>query len=119
MSESSQSIEMRKIKQTDRPGFLRPMSEDRKKRHGEIAGDPTEPRCFRDVWILIPEKEETMAKHLPVPPENRNPHDDDVRARDAGSPKGGANKEPKDPNKHGQQANTKQNTTHQGYQQDR
>ena len=67
----------------------------------------------------IPEKEETMAQHLPVPPENRNPHDDDVRARNAGSPKGGANKEPKDPNKHGQQANTKQNTTHQGYQQDR
>jgi hypothetical protein len=28
-------------------------------------------------------------------------------------------KETKNPDKHGQQANTRQNTTHQGYQQDR
>lgn len=110
---------MCKIKQTDPAGVPSSHVGSSDQTPWEIAGDPTEPRCFRDVWILIPEKEETMAKHLPVPPENRNPHDDDVRARDAGSPKGGANKEPKDPNKHGQQANTKQNTTHQGYQQDR
>jgi len=60
-----------------------------------------------------------MAKHLEVPPENRSPHDDDARAKNASSPKSSSNKEPKDPNKHGQQANTKRNTTHQGYQQDR
>jgi len=60
-----------------------------------------------------------MAKHLPVPPENRDPHDSDVRAENASIPKNSPDKEPKDPKKHGQQANTQQNTTHQGYQQDR
>ena len=60
-----------------------------------------------------------MAKQLPIPPENRNDHDDGRARADAGNPKGRAGKEPKDPEKHGQQANTKQNTTHQGYQQDR
>ena len=61
-----------------------------------------------------------MAKHPPVPPKNRNPHDTDVHAGvHAGDATGTADKEPKNPDKHGQQANTKQNTTHQGYQQDR
>ena len=60
-----------------------------------------------------------MAKHPPVPPENRNPHDTDVHLTDAASPKGKVDQERKEPGKHGQQANTRQNTTHQGYQQDR
>lgn len=60
-----------------------------------------------------------MAKQPPVPPQNRNPYDGDMRPRDSGSPKGKPDQEPKDPSKHGQQANTRQNTTHQGYQQDR
>ena len=59
-----------------------------------------------------------MSKHPNVPPANRNPYE---RGRQpaSDSPKVKADDEPKDPNKHGQQANTKQNTTHQGYQQDR
>lgn len=59
-----------------------------------------------------------MAKHPPVPPENRNPHDADARATDSAASDLAA-RESKDPDKHGQQANTRQNTTHQGYQQDR
>jgi hypothetical protein len=60
-----------------------------------------------------------MAKHPPVPPENRNPHDTDAHQGDEAGPKGRADTEPRNPDKHGQQANTRQNTTHQGYQQDR
>ena len=59
-----------------------------------------------------------MAKHLSVPPENRNRHEGEHQPG-PDSPKGSADKEPRDPSKHGQQANTRQNTTHQGYQQDR
>ena len=57
-----------------------------------------------------------MAKHPPVPPENRNPHDTNVRPDEDST---GSGKQPMDPDKQGQQANTRQNTTHQGYQQDR
>jgi hypothetical protein len=60
-----------------------------------------------------------MAKHPPVPPENRSPHEGETDRPRTPSTKAHAAKEPKDPEKHGQQANTKQNTTHQGYQQDR
>ena len=60
-----------------------------------------------------------MAKHPPVPPENRNPHAARTHPGDAARDPGMAGKEPKNPEKHGQQANTRQNTTHQGYQQDR
>jgi hypothetical protein len=60
-----------------------------------------------------------MAKHPPVPPENRNPHDTGTHPGDGVEETGNAGKEPKNPDKHGQQANTRQNTTHQGYQQDR
>ncbi len=60
-----------------------------------------------------------MAKHPPVPPENRSPHDTAVHQDDKAAPEGMADTEPKNPDKHGQQANTRQNTTHQGYQQDR
>ncbi len=59
-----------------------------------------------------------MAKHPPVPPANRNPHDPAVHPDDAEAA-GMANTAPKNPDKPGQQANTRQNTTHQGYQQDR
>ncbi len=60
-----------------------------------------------------------MAKHPPVPPENRNPHDPAIHPGDSADSRVRADKEPKNPDKHGQQANTRQNTTHQGYQQDR
>lgn len=61
-----------------------------------------------------------MSKHPPVPPKNRNPHDRDAHPKESSAGSAvAADKEPKDPDKHGQQANTRQNTTHQGYQQDR
>jgi hypothetical protein len=60
-----------------------------------------------------------MTKAPPVPPENRSP-------KGAGDPKSDqVNRDrPKpddrsNPQQRGQQANTAQNTTHQGYQQDR
>ena len=58
-----------------------------------------------------------MAKQPPVPRENRSPHEHkhDQHAESASAP----GKDLKNPDKHGQQADTKQNTTHQGYQQDR
>jgi hypothetical protein len=60
-----------------------------------------------------------MARQPPVPPENRSPHDPAARPDDPADAAGKAGKVPKDPDKHGQQANTRQNTTHQGHQQDR
>lgn len=60
-----------------------------------------------------------MTRHPVVPPENRNPHDTDTHQTDPAVAKGKVGKQPKDPDKQGQQANTRQNTTHQGYQQDR
>ena len=60
-----------------------------------------------------------MAKHPPIPPENRNPHDASAHPGDSARQTGKAEHVSKDPDKHGQQANTRQNTTHQGYQQDR
>ena len=59
-----------------------------------------------------------MAKRPPVPPENRSAYSHDTHPGPSDSSKG-SGKDLKDPSKHGQQANTKQNTTHQGYQQDR
>ena len=59
-----------------------------------------------------------MSKAPPVPPANRSPKgpggNPASRAEKAVSPKQSGNPEEK-----GQQANVKQNTTHQGYQQDR
>jgi hypothetical protein len=60
-----------------------------------------------------------MAKQPAIPPENRNPHESEHGATSVENPKAQADKVPKNPDKHGQQANSKQNTTHQGYQQDR
>lgn len=60
-----------------------------------------------------------MAKHPPIPPENRSPHDASTHPVESAQDAGMAEREPKNPDKHGQQANTRQNTTHQGYQQDR
>jgi hypothetical protein len=60
-----------------------------------------------------------MAKHPPVPPENRSPHESDAHRAPAAGSKSTPDREPKNPDKHGQQANTRQNTTNQGYQQDR
>lgn len=59
-----------------------------------------------------------MARQPSIPDENRSPHEHKHDRHDAGSATMG-DKEPMNPDKHGQQANTKQNTTNQGYQQDR
>jgi hypothetical protein len=59
-----------------------------------------------------------MPKQPPIPPENRSPHEHKHDQHDTGNASV-TGEEPKNPDKHGQQANTKQNTTHQGYQQDR
>jgi hypothetical protein len=60
-----------------------------------------------------------MADRPPVPPENRSP-------KGTGDPKGvqpdrnsRPERRPENPDEQGQQGNIKQNTTHQGYQQDR
>ncbi|HYZ62780.1 MAG TPA: hypothetical protein VE650_10035 [Acetobacteraceae bacterium] len=63
-----------------------------------------------------------MSAHPPpVPPQNRSPKGP---GEPADTPKGGrpeahAGKAPANPGEQGQQGNTKQNTTNQGYQQDR
>ena len=58
------------------------------------------------------------AKAPPVPPENQSHQGtgdaDSLRARSES-----AGNTPPDPDKQGQQGNSKENTTHQGYQQDR
>jgi hypothetical protein len=54
----------------------------------------------------------------PVPPANRSSKGPNVEKTDAGSKAGDVQGTP-NPDQKGQQANTKQNTTHQGYQQDR
>ena len=59
------------------------------------------------------------SKMPPVPPENRSPKGtggDAPEARDAGGPD---NPQKANPDKIGQAGNSKVNTTHQGYQQDR
>jgi hypothetical protein len=58
-----------------------------------------------------------MTKIPPVPPASRKPHESDTDAARKGgkaAPKGGPNFD-----QQGQQGNSHQNTTHQGYQQDR
>lgn len=54
----------------------------------------------------------------PVPPANRSSKGPSDEKNVAGSKAGDVQGTP-DPEQKGQQANTKQNTTHQGYQQDR
>jgi hypothetical protein len=59
--------------------------------------------------------------HLPpVPPENRSPHGGSNAGKGEISAKEAkANATQRDPAQQGRQGNTHQNTTHQGYQQDR
>lgn len=57
-----------------------------------------------------------MNKPPPVPPDNRRPKG---TGADPEPDKGSHPKGTKDPDQQGQSANSKQNTTHQGYQQDR
>jgi hypothetical protein len=59
-----------------------------------------------------------MTKPPPTPPENRSPKGtgDEKPAEKTANEAGSANLNPE---QQGQQGNTKQNTTHQGYQQDR
>lgn len=59
-----------------------------------------------------------MGKLPPIPPENRN-HTEIPRQKEAASDRQPKEKRAIDPDKQGQHANTKQNTTNQGYQQDR
>jgi hypothetical protein len=73
------------------------------------------PRTRVDIGQMEPEA--VMNKPLPVPPQNRSPKgtgDDKATSEE----KQGRVR-PKNPHQQGQQANTEQNTTHQGYQQDR
>ena len=85
-----------------------------------IAGSLRLPfAMLQGCWILIRKRRKPWPSISQCRRKIADPHDHDVGARDAGRPKGRPDKEPKDPKKHGQQANTKQNTTHQGYQQDR
>lgn len=61
-----------------------------------------------------------MSKFPPIPPQNRSdkgPGEPEHAGRDA--PKRPAGERPENPAQQGRQANIKQNTTHQGYQQDR
>lgn len=59
------------------------------------------------------------AKMPPVPPENRNPNvPAEARPSKAETGSSGPDKVA-DPDKQGQQGNSRINTTHQGYQQDR
>lgn len=62
-----------------------------------------------------------MSKLPPIPPENRSrkgPGEPDHPERDAGRAQQGERR-PENPDSQGQQGNTRINTTHQGYQQDR
>ena len=64
--------------------------------------------------------ESRMSKLPPVPPANRSPKGpgSDPEPNTGLHPKGSNNPD-NNPDQQGQSANTKQNTTHQGYQQDR
>lgn len=67
-------------------------------------------------------KEDAMSNaHLPpVPPENRSPHGGSNAGKgEISSKEAKANATQRDPSQQGRQGNTHQNTTHQGYQQDR
>jgi hypothetical protein len=59
-----------------------------------------------------------MSKLPPIPPENRS-HSEIPAKKGAAADRHPKEKREIDPDKQGQQANTKQNTTNQGYQQDR
>jgi hypothetical protein len=67
----------------------------------------------------VPRDEAKMSKPPPpTPPANRSDKGTGEEKSVAGSKPDGSQGEP-NPDQKGQQANTKQNTTHQGYQQDR
>jgi hypothetical protein len=70
--------------------------------------------------LRIPKaKEDAVTKSAPpVPPANRSDKGSGENKTDPGSKVGNVQGTP-DPDHKGQQANSKQNTTHQGYQQDR
>jgi hypothetical protein len=68
----------------------------------------------------MPSKEDAMSKLPPIPPENRSqkgPGEPATPERKA--PQRPAGERPENPDQQGRHANIKQNTTHQGYQQDR
>jgi hypothetical protein len=59
------------------------------------------------------------SKLPPVPAENRSPKGTGDNGQQASGDEGRGDITPKNPDKLGQQGNSKINTTHQGYQQDR
>lgn len=59
------------------------------------------------------------SKAPPAPPENQSPKGTGERKTAAKDQTAHGKQSGQNPDKQGQQANTKQNTTHQGYQQDR
>jgi hypothetical protein len=76
-------------------------------------------RSTRPVPLRGRRQEEFMSKSAPpVPPANRSDKGPGEDKTNAGGKVGDVQGKP-DPDHKGQQANTKQNTTHQGYQQDR
>lgn len=60
-----------------------------------------------------------MSKPPPVPTQNRSPKGTGEPKSESEQKKTQRHGEPKNPHQQGQQANTEQNTTHQGHQQDR
>ncbi|MBY6265274.1 hypothetical protein EI613_25625 [Azospirillum sp. 412522] len=61
-----------------------------------------------------------MTKHIPpVPPEGRSDKGPGEPPTSASPDDGAGNRGAPDPKEQGQQGNSRQNTTHQGYQQDR
>ena len=59
------------------------------------------------------------SKMPPVPPQNRSPKGTGDNARQAEAGQAASNPQKANPDKIGQAGNSKVNTTHQGYQQDR
>lgn len=71
--------------------------------------------------FLMEEQEDAMSKLPPIPPENRSPMgpgEPDHGKRDLSKSQQRQSR-PANPDSQGQQGNTRINTTHQGYQQDR
>ncbi|HTH17202.1 MAG TPA: hypothetical protein VL974_11160 [Magnetospirillum sp.] len=61
-----------------------------------------------------------MAKHMPpIPPEQQTPHGGSAQSHDNEGPDPEKEARARDLAHQGRQGNIKQNTTHQGYQQDR
>jgi len=74
---------------------------------------------FRPGFCIQTHRELFMTKTPPVPPENRSPKEPPDAHKHAAPDSKAPKERDIDPEKQGQQGNTQQNTTNQGYQQDR